>query len=457
MIDDVTAAHTKSTNHPVNMPPSVSALFSSVQPQHLAPSGMATPQSLASEPHSGGARGGVTMLLPSALSPIPATKVPSPADPVASSQTTPNIMSHGRIAGGTIAGDSASFATSTQALTANSDELSDDIADRLVPLIEQRLESLVVESVVPKLTHALKDSLHHAFKTAFVASVVPATESSLQTLFRQVGEKFEAGVGKLVAQDAAARADARALLSEMKVATTALREATGQLTNVLVSVQGLAEAQASQSAATRELLVTIGESVRVASGAASQASTAAAEAAQVLTNCQGFVASLASRRFDRDSSDDDDTPPTATVLVPPHFESPERPEDFTVPRTAGVEYVPAGAAADVEAEIAELGGGDDVATTLEDASSSVVHFVSTSDASIAPSVKGLFESFRTTPAVVLAPDSATVPSPSTLTKFPTVPPPPGRDGLSALASQARIGEFEGVSPMCMAICLRLFL
>jgi hypothetical protein len=444
-------------NNSVSMPPAVTALFSSVQPQNAVPSGMTTPHSqTSSDAVTGVPKSGLTMLLPSALSPVPAGKNPSPIDAAASSQVTPSIGTashHGRLSSGNLAFDSASYATSTQAVTANSEELVDDISDRLMPAIEQRLESLVVESVVPKLTHALKDSLHHAFKSAFLDNVVPATERSLQSLFHQVGEKFEVGVGKLVAQDAAARADARALLSEMKTATNALRDATGQLATVLATAQGLSEAQASQSAATRELLVSIAESVRVASGAAGEASTAAAEAAQVLTNCQAFVAGLRARRFGSDSSDDDgDTVPEATVLVPPHFESPDRPEDFAVPRTEGVDYVPAHTAADVEADIAELEGGSDVATTLQDPGSSVVHFISTEEASIAPAVKGLFESFRTTPAIAPAPAVAPAPYPSNLTRFPTVSPPPGREGLSALASQARIGEFEGVMRCALQLC-----
>lgn len=55
--------------------------------------------------------------------------------------------------------------------------------------------------------------------------------------------RFESGVAKIIDADAAARAESRALLSEMRSAAQLLRDATAQLTAVLSVVQASAEEQ----------------------------------------------------------------------------------------------------------------------------------------------------------------------------------------------------------------------
>lgn len=55
--------------------------------------------------------------------------------------------------------------------------------------LQERLESTVFDTLVPKVASLVKDAVLHGFRASFADNVVPATERALQAMFHQVGEK----------------------------------------------------------------------------------------------------------------------------------------------------------------------------------------------------------------------------------------------------------------------------
>lgn len=428
-------------------PVSLATLFSSVAPQPQQPQSAKPANAQPSVPPPAPI---VTTAAPASSAPSPAMLLPMALSPAvgrpAVVDTAPAPIAH-------------HAAAPAPVLT---EETISTLVNKLGEPLQAQLEGLVLDTVLPKVATLVKDTLLHTFKASFVESVVPATEKALQSMFHQVGDRFEAGVARIVESDATARADARALLAEVKSATHALNNATATLQALLTTTRAFTEEQAAATSATRELMISVADSVRVASIAAVDASAAAAQAANIAKSLPSAAARHARRGSTSTEGGNDDFPPVE-VLVPPEFENQGEGVDDELPLPPTQGYQPANDAADVEQEIAELGGTPaQASSTMQDVANTSLHFlekdeeeddVAVATGSARPSarpsppvepavmpasVQGFFASFGGAGSGVATPATSS----PLVDAIQVVPPPSGRAGLSALASQARLGECE---------------